>query len=316
MQMSRTTFRFLLQLLSSLLERRSSCYGRFPISPEKQLFLAIWMMATPNSYRCVSDRFDISKSTAWSCVRKVVNALYKYRNTFIKWPSTEEAIVTMDKIEQKHRFPKTIGAIDGTHIKIASPKEHHEAYINRKGVHSIQLQVVCDHSLKFTHCYCGEVGSVHDMRVFRLSGFDTLLVPEKFPNDSHILGDAAYSLHRYLLVPFKDNSHLTEAQKKYNYYHSASRVMVERSLALLKGRFRSLLDKLPMTRTELIPKFVVSCCILHNICILQSDFIEIPIIVDTNEENISPSEHLSNRNKEEAILKRNAIVYTLMYENV
>jgi len=34
-----------------------------------------------------------------------------------------------------------IGAIDGTHIKIAAPKLDPDAYINRKGYHSIQLQV-------------------------------------------------------------------------------------------------------------------------------------------------------------------------------
>lgn len=40
----------------------------------------------------------------------------------------------------KHGFPKVIGAIDGTHVKIA-PKKNPESYVNRKGYHSIQLQV-------------------------------------------------------------------------------------------------------------------------------------------------------------------------------
>lgn len=39
-------------------------------------------------------------------------------------------------------FPQTIGAIDGTHINIPAPKENPEAYINRKGHHSIQAQVI------------------------------------------------------------------------------------------------------------------------------------------------------------------------------
>lgn len=38
-------------------------------------------------------------------------------------------------------FPKTIGAIDGTHIKIDAPEENAADYVNRKGFHSIQLQV-------------------------------------------------------------------------------------------------------------------------------------------------------------------------------
>lgn len=71
----------------------------------------------------------------------MVSALYSYLHTFIKWPSPEEAKATWTFIQMKHGFPKVIGAIDGTHVKIAAPKRNPECYINRKGYHSIQLQV-------------------------------------------------------------------------------------------------------------------------------------------------------------------------------
>ena len=39
-------------------------------------------------------------------------------------------------------FPRVIGAIDGTHIAIKSPPANREAvYVNRKGFHSINVQV-------------------------------------------------------------------------------------------------------------------------------------------------------------------------------
>lgn len=38
-------------------------------------------------------------------------------------------------------FPDTIGAIDGSHIKINRPTEHERDYVNRKGFHSINLLV-------------------------------------------------------------------------------------------------------------------------------------------------------------------------------
>lgn len=107
--------------------------------------------------------------------------------------------------------------------------------------------MICDHELKFTYVYARQVGSVHDMRVFRLSGFENLCTPQNFPENSHLLGDAAYSIQKYVMVPFKDNGHLTEAQITYNIRLSAARIMIERAIGLLKGRFRSLLDKLPMT---------------------------------------------------------------------
>jgi len=45
-------------------------------------------------------------------------------------------------LEEKKGFPRVIGIIDGTHIKIEAPKENYESYINRKGYHFIQLQVI------------------------------------------------------------------------------------------------------------------------------------------------------------------------------
>lgn len=44
------TFEFLLKLISPMLERISP-YGRNPLTPKKQLLMALWMMATPDSYR-------------------------------------------------------------------------------------------------------------------------------------------------------------------------------------------------------------------------------------------------------------------------
>ena len=132
-----------------------------------------------------------------------------------------------------------------------------------------------------------------------------------FPENSHILGDSAYSIQKYIMVPFKDNGHLTETQMHYNKVHSSARMIVERSLALLKGRFRSILNHLPMTRTDLIPRYTVACCILHNICLLQNDMLnDIPLIVNNTERAADPDAGgIQNR---EGIEKRNLIAQSLM----
>jgi len=49
--MKRNTFKFLLDLLGPRLCKQSERFGREPISPEKQLLIAIWTLAAPNSYR-------------------------------------------------------------------------------------------------------------------------------------------------------------------------------------------------------------------------------------------------------------------------
>ncbi len=45
-------------------------------------------------------------------------------------------------------FPGVVGAIDGTHVCIISPAVNEEAYINRKGLHSINVHVVFNAAYK------------------------------------------------------------------------------------------------------------------------------------------------------------------------
>lgn len=171
-------------------------------------------MATPDSYRSICVKFGVGKATAFRSVRRVTYALHCIAPRFIQWPS-EVADNVIDQFARVRGFPGVIGAIDGTHIKIRAPLTDSASYINRKGFPSINLQVVCDSRGLFTHCYAGEVGSVHDARVFRNSpviGF--LERPEVyFPNNSHIIGDVAYAIHPHVMVPFRDNGHLTNRQK-------------------------------------------------------------------------------------------------------
>ncbi|XP_015524878.2 putative nuclease HARBI1 [Neodiprion lecontei] len=143
----------------------------------------------------------------------------------------------MRGFEESSSFPKVIGAIDGTHIRINAPKEDQRDYVNRKGYHSIHLQLVCDHRCLITHCYAGHPGSIHNQRVFRLSEVSKFLNDDqKFPSDSHLVGDATYELQQHLMTPFRDNGFLTRRQENYNYRHSTARIVVERCIGLLKGR--------------------------------------------------------------------------------
>lgn len=75
---------------------------------------------------------------------------------------------------------------------------------------------MCDHQCLFINCYAGNVDSVHDQRVFRLSELNGYLNDAtKFPNNSHLIEDTAYTLHEHLLVPYRDNGHLTQKQIKF-----------------------------------------------------------------------------------------------------
>lgn len=177
-----------------------------------------------------------------------------------------------------------IGAIDGSHIPIIAPKENHAAYINRKNYHSVILQAVCDHTKRFRDCYAGEVGSNHDACVYR-SPLGRNMENWEFPGNSHLLGDSAYPLKNKLIVPYKDDGHLTNIQKHYNTTLSKSRVVIENAFALLKGRFRRL-KLLEAKRLDLIPLIIISGCVLHNICLDGDDLIDLDLEAEMAEERL------------------------------
>lgn len=128
------------------------------------------------------------------------------------------------------------------------------------------------------------------------------------------MGGSAYKLHDNLMIPYRDNGHLTERQKNYNFCHASARIVIERVFGLLKGRFRSLLTKLAMDRIDLIPKYILACCILHNICLMRGDELEVEINQDVQPID---REGIENRNINNAsAAKRYLICERLRIRNV
>lgn len=138
------------------------------------------------------------------------------------------------------------------------------------------LQAICDHRMLFTHCYVGETASVHDDTVLRRSEVWNHITERSdimFPGNYSIVGDKAYPCLKQLLVPYKEGLQLNEQKRLYNYRHASCRSIIERAFEILKGRFR-ILKFLDMHRIDWIPKIVIACCVLHNICIMQNDLLQ------------------------------------------
>lgn len=93
-------------------------------------------------YRSICEKFNVGKATALSSVRRVTEALVNLALIFITWPKNDRVQQVLQGFRNVSKFPNVIGAIDGTHINIKAPKTDPECYVNRKGHHSIQLQVI------------------------------------------------------------------------------------------------------------------------------------------------------------------------------
>ena len=209
---------------------------------------------------------------------------------------------------------KVIGAIDGCHIPIKAPRQNQDVYINRKGFHSIVLQAICNHKLVFTDCFVGWPGSTHDARVLRRSDIYTRLTEGRetmLYDNSYIIGDSAYPLKRWLMTPFRDNGRLSSKQKNYNFLHSSTRMVIEKSFALLKGRFRRL-KYVDIDLIADVSDLVMACCTLHNVCLATDEEIEDMIDEGRDEEcqhhagYEDPVDHGETRS--DGVVKRNEIM--------
>ena len=262
--------------------------GRPPVSVEKQLLITMWVLGNPETIRSVSDRFNVTKSSVFRIVRRICHAIVNnLAAQFICWPRGERLKQVTEQFQRKKGLPHCIGAIDGTHIPIKAPYDNPEQYVNRKKFHSIQLQGVCDADRFFTDVYCAYPGSVHDARVLRNSPLyqdAQRLESVMFPESTYIIGDAAYPLKTWLVTGFKNNGKLTREQKQFNYLLSSTRMKIEHTFGLLKGRFRKLKVMMDIDKVEDIPLIVTSACVLHNFCLVNEDNIDMFLDSDIEQE--------------------------------
>lgn len=86
-------------------------------------------------------------------VKKISTCIASLKPQFIEMPRTEaDRKLVSDCFYRMRQFPKVIGAIDCTHIRIQSPNSNiGEKFHNRKGYFSINVQGVCNNSLQFTN---------------------------------------------------------------------------------------------------------------------------------------------------------------------
>ncbi|XP_066596915.1 uncharacterized protein [Prorops nasuta] len=156
-----------------------------------------------------------------------------------------------------------LGALDGTHIRVDRPKQDPDSYVNRKQYYSIHVQGIVDHNLKFMDVPVGYPGSAHDARVFKESPSYSCL-NELCLEDSYLLGDTPYPCLKKLMVPYRDNGHLTNAQKQFNKKLSSCRVVIENAFGNVKQRFKQVYHCKLRDIVRMV-KIIHVCFLLHNV---------------------------------------------------
>ncbi|XP_066930530.1 putative nuclease HARBI1 [Clytia hemisphaerica] len=244
--------------------------GREEIKLAKKLCMYLWFSSTKETNRSISSRFGVTYSSVGRVVDRVTKAISAIMTKQeIVWPTGNRRKVVARGFQAMKGIENVIGAIDGSHIPISERTEDNKVYVNRKHFESVVLQGCCDHVLRFTDCFTGFPGSTHDARVYENSTIRRRIIADPVsmvPEGSIILGDSAYKLETYMMVPYKDTGNMNRTKNRYNYKHSATRMVIERAFGLLKGRFCRL-KYLELRNLEPLNKFIIAMCTLHNFCI-------------------------------------------------
>jgi len=239
--------------------------GHPKIALEIKTVMFLWYMANTNSFRELSDKFNVAQSTAHVIIMQALQNVCSIASRFIRWPTQCEKQAGARVFSRITQLEGVIGAIDGCHIRIQRPHIHGMDYMNRKGYYSLLLQGICDDRGRFLDIFVGPPGRVHDARMLRLSPFYQNW--QRKLGDYKLLGDSAYISQEFPFIqtPKRDNGHLTEQDKMSNTLLSRGRVVIENAFGRVKCRFRRIRD-VQNANLIIMIRLVIVACTLHNIC--------------------------------------------------
>ena len=131
-----------------------------------------------------------------------------------------------------------IGTIDGWLVRIVRPSYSRDglrnivSFFSRKGFYALNVQCIVDDKKRVLWVSYSHKGGSHDSSCLQ----DTKLYKKLFEmNDAlldlgyFILGDSAYALESFLLVPY-DSPGSQTAEDDFNFYYSSQRITVECAL--------------------------------------------------------------------------------------
>ncbi|KAJ8914311.1 hypothetical protein NQ315_011298, partial [Exocentrus adspersus] len=233
------------------------------VSPVNQLLTGLLFYASSAHQINIGDIMRMDQGTVSRIISKVSQSIASLRNRFIKMPSTPQEIITcQNNFYRIARFPRVIGCVDGTHIKIRSPGgDDGEIFRNRKHYFSINVQLVCNSDVEITNIVARWPGSAHDATIFNSSRLRVRFEAGEFGNGI-LLGDSGYPLRSYLLTPLGNPG--APAEQLYNEAQIRTRNCIERTNGVLKRRFPALCYGLRCNLNNALST-IVATAVLHNV---------------------------------------------------
>lgn len=259
-----------------------------PMSLNDQVALALVRLGSGNSLISIGDSFGAHHSTVSQVTWRFVEAIEEKGLNHIQWPSTEQQMTEIKReFEKIQGLPNCCGAIETTHITMQLTASDPEAdtWLDREENHSMVLQAIVGPDLRFLDIVTGWPGKMNDSLVLQSSSFfrqcqngeklngKKIRVSQETELTEYIIGDSGFPLLPWLVTPYQGNE-LSATEAEFNRRMFATHGVAQRALTKLKEDWRMIQGNMWRPDKHRLPRFILVCCILHNIVIEMED--EVP----------------------------------------
>lgn len=178
--------------------------------------------------------------------------------------------------EDVWNLPHCVGAMDGKHVVLQSPRKSGSEFFNYKKHFSIVLFAVVDGNYNFVFADVGCQGRISDGGIFNSSKLHAMMtdntlslpVPTELPGRQmkvpyFIAADSAFPLTENIMKPYSGDHVKGSYQRIFNYRLSRARRVVENTFGILSSVFR-VLRKPMLLEPEKAQLVVMTIIHLHN----------------------------------------------------
>jgi hypothetical protein len=272
--MSKQAFDKLVSILSDVItvnemKSRASTNNNDPIRVE--YIVAIGLRYLGGEYlKTIRDVFGLSPSSTKRALLTFLDAVLNCKALDIHVPIMQHELkekadefYTVSSMPGK-MFHGCVGAIDGWLPTINKPNVNNDADY-RSGHYNcfgLNVQALCDASLKFIFIEVAAPGRTNDIRAYRRCRPMKDWI-DQLPDGYFVVGDSAYPLSNHLLIPFSGTGRYDQHKSAYNYYLSQLRTRIEMAFGRMTSRWRVFHRNLDCT-LPVCSKIILAAARLHN----------------------------------------------------
>ena len=166
---NRKIFNTILDVLKDELILQATNLNPSPTSPDRQLALALYMLAHGCTYSVLEDLFAVSIESGCVFFNKVCRLLVAhFYDDYVKLPETdEEWEAELRGFIENYGFP-CVGAWDGSHVHVSCQLISNYSFKKKYTVNNLAL---ASYNKRFLYAAVGGPGSAHDARMLKESSF-------------------------------------------------------------------------------------------------------------------------------------------------